>query len=588
MQSIGGRLSVYALGFRLADADVGSRSTSSICDQIRIEVTLMPEKQLVLAATSGKLSLADGAIACEWSCAQSVVFSYSPQQRQVGFLTVRITEVCSAKKLSNRSAVLGSGSIDLCALVFKKQQHVVRLPVHSRGAACEMLSVSSSPTSGVGELAGWVMLGLGVDADASELKASTLLAWAGMLAPPSPHKGTRSLCILLGEVQSLSLEDKTHTMDSARLHVTVLSAAPAVHLSLAAHANRATSDPSASPGQLTATVDLAIAALYVEVRLTLDQTVLGRSYLSIPRDWLESGRPCDLVVPLRGGGGAKVGVLPIALSLSSAQPSAASTTPSPATTSSSRSGPVGRWAVLLSQANVFDPSWRFALIPHFEFCLSVYIADRTEPIACFARCTVSGTQNLNVVAELSSSLVWAEDEVDSAWLSVVCRDLGRPGCPEVASGKTDARDLLLSPVARRTVLLAANTDLGSSERMFEKRAASSSCSVGLQLLPPSADAASTSDALATVHLHCYELLVGEADRRRPSGAEMLRLVVSSTLDRQQGRRGASEGCTLSADVSVAGSEGSLSIELETKKGATLSGTWHAQSCALAHASLQAW
>lgn len=79
MQSDGGQLSVFVHGFRGA-----SFVQSNIYDELRIEVTVFPEKQRVFSSSTAKTYSAEGYLEGQWEGSAKFNYAYTHMQRFVG------------------------------------------------------------------------------------------------------------------------------------------------------------------------------------------------------------------------------------------------------------------------------------------------------------------------------------------------------------------------------------------------------------------------------------------------------------------------------------------------------------------------
>lgn len=68
------------------DGEVPAKSPS-ICDQLRVDVTLQPEKQCILTTSIDKQGGTDGCIQAMWNSHANFPFSYSQIQRSVRYGT---------------------------------------------------------------------------------------------------------------------------------------------------------------------------------------------------------------------------------------------------------------------------------------------------------------------------------------------------------------------------------------------------------------------------------------------------------------------------------------------------------------------
>jgi hypothetical protein len=419
--STGGEMNIFICGYHSSEVV----DSSAIFDQVRIEMNLHPEKLSVVSEVADRVISDQSRVQVLFSRHASFRFAYSPLQRFVGYLSVRLSEIASERKLSGGSRVLGQCIVDMGPIVFRGLQMTAVCPVYASGP-------NEDP-----DLVGWLALAFCVSGPRKALETAGLAAFkylsVSIEAPPPAPRELRTLCIIPGETTSpvVGPSDK----NGWRLEFKVASCADTDAIvntvGIASHSGAL----SFAPNPLTLAVVLGGgAAPALEVRLLSRSGLEGRAVVLLSHDWLSSGRPVELVLPLRGAGGEKACSLPLAVHLSGLPTASDGTNPaslqnSLALKTSTMTSSLVDYELSFEELNVCDPDWHIKMELCVEACVSVFAA-HGEGLKRYMHRTVVTMED----AERSAMVVsLALEGGEAAVLTVVARDAARPGCPEVPS-----------------------------------------------------------------------------------------------------------------------------------------------------------
>ena len=466
------------------------------------------------------------------------------------YLSLRISEVAS-RKLITHTHVIGHAVLDLGPVVFRSQRSAFTLPVYRTD-----LSRSRAESE---EPVGWLVLSLGQRCGVDELKQQALSAWAS-LSPltsgdPSPEM---VLSFVLGNIRSLALPREAK---SSEPRVELAAVSPHGYECRSVSTLWRDAELVCSPRLVHLPLAMTGTIPALEVRLIVEEAVVAKSSVGVPFDWVKSGKPVDILLPLRDGKGGRAALLPLAMQLTPKAPE--QTRQSELSPKSTSPAHQGKLEIVLgfSEPNISDPSWHFDLELNFECTLTVFMTGIETPLESRGRSTTSllnSDPSSTTLCPLAFDM-FTEDSVECALLTVVVRDAARPTCPEVCRGKAEIKSLIFSP-SRKTLVLGAADPKTAKSRIFEKRnIAAYSCALTVTRQTPNGERPNSyfSDALASVHLRLTNVTTFRT------------LSVTSSIGKTKFKK--SKGNELSAMVYIAGVKGILYFEGESKDSITYTG-----------------